>query len=47
MGLGDLGAVLGPSVVTEQPEGKWDPERDRGPLAAGGWHGSETVRVEL
>lgn len=47
MGLEDLGAVLGPSVVTEQSEGKWAPEGDRGPLAAGGWHGSETVRVEL
>lgn len=47
VGVGDLGAVLGPSVVTEQSEGKWDPEGDRGPLAAGSWHGSETVHVEL
>lgn len=47
MGVRSLGAVLGPSVVTEQSAGTQDPEGDKGQLAAGGWHGSETVHVEL
>lgn len=29
MGVGDLGAVLGPSMVTKQSAGTQDPEGDR------------------
>lgn len=34
--MGESGAILGPSVVTEQSAGKRDPEGYGGPLAAGG-----------
>lgn len=45
--MGELGAVLGPSAVMEQSAGTRDPEGYGGPPAAGGWHTSEMVRIEL
>lgn len=47
MGVGEPGAALGPSAVMEQSAGKQDPQGHGGLPAAGGWHASEMMRVEL